>query len=174
MLLLLVVVVFARSIDGRHYYCKDEKNELEKNEGNFLGTKIQSIIDRTKDDDWTAATGRGDAPSASGTGERVRARVLLDGAGKVLQNVRLETVERIERVREEVSRTVHGEIRGRDENDQPSGAETIQPRRRRRRRVIFNRGARAMSIAHENNRHTLFFWGGVRVDSSDEFIRMMI
>ena len=126
---------------------KDEKNELEK---------------KTKDDDdWTpAATGRGDAPSASGTGERVRARVLLDGAGKVLQNVRLETVERIERVREEVSRTVHGEIRGRDENDQPSGAETIQPRRRRRRRrVIFNRGARAMSIAHENNRHT-HFWGG--------------
>ena len=119
-LLLLVVVVFARSIDGRHYYCKDEKNELEKNEGNFLGTKIQSILidRRTKDDDWTpAATGRGDAPSASGTGERVRARVLLDGAGKVLQNVRLETVERIERVREEVSRTVHGEIRGRDEND---------------------------------------------------------
>ena len=94
---------------------------MEKNEGNFLGTKIQSILidRRTKDDDdWTpAATGRGDAPSASGTGERVRARVLLDGAGKVLQNVRLETVERIERVREEVSRTVHGEIRGRDEND---------------------------------------------------------
>ena len=93
----------------------------------------------TKEDDddaATAATGRGDAPSPSGTGERVRARVLLDGAGKVLQNVRLETVERIERVREEVSRTVHGEIRGRDENDQPSGAETIQPRRRRRRRVI--------------------------------------
>ena len=156
-------MVFARSIDGRHYYCKDEKNELEKNEGNFLGTKIQSILidRRTKDDDWTpAATGRGDAPSASGTGERVRARVLLDGAGKVLQNVRLETVERIERVREEVSRTVHGEIRGRDENDQPSGAETIQPRRRRRRRVIFNRGARAMSIAHEKNRHTHFFFGG--------------
>ena len=88
------------------------------------------------DDDATAATGRGDAPSPRGTGERVRARVLLDGAGKVLQNVRLETVERIERVREEVSRTVHGEIRGRDENDQPSGAETIQPRRRRRRVIL--------------------------------------
>ena len=92
----------------------------------------------TKDDDdaATAATGRGDAPSPSGTGERVRARVLLDGAGKVLQNVRLETVERAERVREEVSRTVHGEIRGRDENDQPSGAETIQPRRRGRRVIL--------------------------------------
>jgi len=92
----------------------------------------------TKDDDdaATAATGRGDAPSPSGTGERVRARVLLDGAGKVLQKVRLETVERAERVREEVSRTVHGEIRGRDENDQPSGAETIQPRRRRRRVIL--------------------------------------
>ena len=83
-----------------------------------------------EDDDAPTATGRGDAPSPSGTGERVRARVLRDGAGKVLQNVRLETVERAERVRAEVSRTVHGEIRGRDENDQPSGAETIQPRRR--------------------------------------------
>ena len=33
-----------------------------------------------------------------------------------------------------------------------------------------------MSIAHEKNRHTHFFLGGggVRVDSSDEFIRMMI
>ena len=31
-----------------------------------------------------------------------------------------------------------------------------------------------MSIAHENNRHTHFWGGGVRVDSSDEFIRMMI
>ena len=97
---------------------KTRKMNWKKMKAIFSGQKIQSIIDRTKDDDWTpAATGRGDAPSASGTGERVRARVLLDGAGKVLQNVRLETVERIERVREEVSRTVHGEIRGRDEND---------------------------------------------------------
>ena len=42
LLLLVVVVVFARSIiDGRHYYCKDEKNELEKNEGkNVSGQKF--------------------------------------------------------------------------------------------------------------------------------------
>ena len=120
----------------------------------MFGTKFPSLLSllslslsslsrerpTTKEDDdddaATAATGRGDASSPSGTGERVRARVLLDGAGKVLQNVRLETVERAERVREEVSRTVHGEIRGRDENDQPSGAETIQPRRRRRRVIL--------------------------------------
>ena len=92
----------------------------------FSGQKIQSIIDRTKDDDWTpAATGRGDAPSASGTGERVRARVLHDSSGKMLQIVRLETVVVVEFVREEMSGTVHGTVRGRDEDDQPSGFETV-------------------------------------------------
>ena len=39
--------------------------------------------------------------------------------------VRLETVVVVEFVREEMLRTVHGTVRGRDEDDQPSGFETV-------------------------------------------------
>ena len=79
----------------------------------------------TKNKNVATSTGGSHAPSPSGTGERVRARVLHDSSGKMLQIVRLETVGVVEFVRKEMSGTVHGTVRGRDEDDQPSGFETV-------------------------------------------------
>lgn len=83
---------------------------------------------KNKNNNVATSTGGSHAPSPSGTGERVRARVLHDSSGKMLQIVRLETVVVVEFVREEMLGTVHGTVRGRDEDDQPSGFETVQQR----------------------------------------------
>ena len=80
---------------------------------------------KNKNKNVATSTGGSHAPSPSGTGERVRARVLHDSSGKMLQIVRLETVGVVEFVREEMSGTVHGTVRGRDEDDQPSSFETV-------------------------------------------------
>ena len=133
----------------------------------FSRDKNQSILidRRTKDDDWTpAATGRGDAPSASGTGERVRARVLLDGAEKGSSRTFLcasKPSSAIDLLREEV----YSNSARRDtwtlscmisqvvlkQYSQGGGGGAW---------IFLIGGARAMSIAHEKNRHTHTFFGG--------------
>jgi hypothetical protein len=86
---------------------------------------LETNTTKTQTKNVATSTGGSHAPSPSGTRERVRARVLHDSSGKMLQIVRLETVVVVEFVREEMLGTVHGTVRGRDEDDQPSGFETV-------------------------------------------------